>query len=99
MSPQLSKWEYLEVFVDGAAWRDGGGRAGTLPASLLEGTASGAGRHDAAAAAVASQLGKGGWALTSTIPGRTTSKYRLVFRRLRGGADRAAPGFSAGLGR
>ena len=95
MSPQLSKWEYLEVFVDGAAWRDGGGRTGTLPASLSEG-ASGAGRHDAAAAAVASQLGKGGWALSSTIPGRSTSMYRLVFRRLRGGPDRAATGLFAG---
>lgn len=84
MSPQLSKWEYLEVFVDKTEWRDGTGKRGTLPPVAIGGGPAALGARGAPASGLAEQLAKDGWELSSTIPGTTAGVYRLIFKRTRG---------------
>ena len=84
VSPQLSRWEYLEVFVNKSEWRDGRGQSGTLPEARREDQESGRGVRGAGTAAVAGRLAKGGWELASTIPSGAAGVYRLVFRRIKG---------------
>jgi hypothetical protein len=84
VSPQLSRWEYLEVLVNKSEWRDGRGQSGTMPDVPGEDAEERRGMRTAGTNAVAGRLAKGGWELASTIPGRTADVYRLVFRRMKG---------------
>ena len=84
MSPQLSRWEYLEVVVNKSEWRDGRGQSGTMPDVPGEDAEESRGMRGAGTKAVAGRLAKGGWELTSTIPSGTAGVYRLVFRRMKG---------------
>ena len=80
MSPQLSKFEYLEVFVDKAEWRDGRGKTGTLPVPD-ESKRSGMSMGGAEGSGLTERMAKDGWLLASTIHSGKADVYRLVFRR------------------
>jgi hypothetical protein len=82
VSPQLSRWEYLEVFVNKTEWRDGRGKSGKMPPG--PGEDAGADRRGTGTAAVAGRLAQGGWELVSTIPSGAADVYRLVFKRMKG---------------
>jgi hypothetical protein len=84
VSPQLSRWEYLEVFVNKTEWRDGRGKSGTMPLGPGGDAGASADRRGAGTAAVAGRLATGGWELASTIPSGVPDVYRLVFKRMRG---------------
>jgi hypothetical protein len=84
VSPQLSRWEYLEVFVNKSEWRDGRGHSGAMPDVPGGDAEERRGMRGAGTKAVAGRLAKGGWELASTIPGGTADVYRLVFRRMKG---------------
>lgn len=84
VSPQLSKWEYLEVFVDKTEWRDSTGKKGTLPPPAVGGGPAALGTRGAPASGLAERLAKDGWELSSIIPGAAAGVYRLVFKRTRG---------------
>jgi hypothetical protein len=84
VSPQVSRWEYLEVFVNKTEWRDGRGKTGTMPHGPGAPAGASSGERGAGTAAVAGRLAKGGWELASTIPSGAADVYRLVFRRLKG---------------
>jgi hypothetical protein len=84
VSPQLSKWEYLEVFVNKSEWRDGRGKTGNMPDVSDRDAGASPGMRGAGTAAVAGRLATGGWELASTIPSGAPDVYRLVFRRMKG---------------
>jgi hypothetical protein len=87
VSPQVSRWEYLEVFVNKSEWRDGRGKSGKMPEGPGEDPRAdrrGADRRGTGTAAVAGRLAPGGWELVSTIPSGAADVYRLVFKRMKG---------------